>query len=345
MQNISRRSFLVGLGLCAAMPGLLAACGSPTAAASEARSSRPRQSPTAPPEDLASLSESINAFAFELYRQVRKPEANFVFSPYSINAALLMALVGARSATAQQMSQTMRLSLAAEKLHAANNSLEQGLLARGQGDDGFKLNLANTLWGQTGYQFQTPYLDTLAEYYGAGMNLLDFAKQPEQGRVAINNAIAKQTQDKIKDLLPQGSIDPLTRLVITNAIYLKAKWQTPFAKEVTQSGDFTTLAGTTVSAQMMNQKSFVPYGEGEGYQIARLPYRGDASMVVLLPAAGRFAELDTSLDAARLTQLMNATEQKEVQVTLPKFDLKPEGFSLKQALTSLGMTEAFELGK
>ena len=133
----------------------------------------------------------------------------------------------------------------------------RGQGAKGTNGKGFSLNIANALWGQKDYSIQSAFLNMLAQNYGAGMNLLDFIKSPEDSRVTINNWVSDQTNNRINDLLPQGSIDSPTRFVLTNAIYFDAAWQYPFAKESTHNGTFNLLDGSTVTVPMMNNEASI----------------------------------------------------------------------------------------
>src|SRR5262249_36336309 len=175
-----------------------------------------------------------------------------------------------------------------ERLRPAANALDLALTSRGAEQDGFRLEIANTVWGQRDFTFLPVFLDVLAVNYGAGLRLLDFKAAPEPARSTINAAIAQQTHDKIKDLLPPGSIDDMARMVLANAIYFNAKWAMPFEKEATHDGPFNPGTGAAVTVPLMTHQATYAYGSGQGYQAIALPYRGGVSMLVLLPDAGQF---------------------------------------------------------
>ena len=208
--------------------------------------------PSVAPADMATLSTGNSAFAFDLYQALRKKDGNLFYSPYSISLALAMTYAGARGETAQQMATTLHLTLPPERLHPAFDLLDLQLAQREQGakgtdGKGFRLNIVNAIWGQQGYQFLPDFLDTLAENYGAGLRVLDFQKAAEPARVTINNWVDAQTEGKIKNLIPPGAIDAMTRLVLTNAIYFNAAWAQPFDKNATADGPFTLLDGSQVT--------------------------------------------------------------------------------------------------
>ena len=340
MSTISRRTFLATLGL-TALGALLTACGGSISAAAEARSSKPRQSaPPVSPDDLRAFAAGHNRFGLAMYQQLGR--GNLFFSPYSIAQVLTMTSAGARGQTAQQMAQTLHSAFPQERLHPAANALDQALSSRGAGEDGFHLEIANSIWGQQGFAFQPEFLDTLATNYGAGLRLLDFKTAPEPSRAAINTTIAQQTHEKITDLLPAGSIDANTRLVLANAIYFNAKWAAPFAKESTRDGTFTPDQGGAVTTPMMTNQANLPYMAGQGYQAIALPYRGDVSMLVLLPDAGQLGAFEAGLDEAKLQSTLDGLANREVLLTLPKFEYHSNSISLKQQLVALGMADAFD---
>ncbi|MDD5590821.1 MAG: serpin family protein [Dehalococcoidales bacterium] len=324
----------------------LTACTQP-ASGEVIQSEKPRStSPDASQAELAALVNGNSAFAFDLYQELSGGDDNLFYSPYSISLALAMTYAGARSETAQQMSDALRFSLLQDRLHPAFNSLDIELAQRGEGSqgkdgDGFRLNIVNAIWGQNDYQFLDRFLDLLAENYGAGLRILDFAGAPEESRTIINDWISDQTEGRIEDLIPQGLINALTRLVLTNAIYFNAAWQYPFAEEATGDGTFYLLEGNEITVPMMRQTESLGYAEGDGYQAIELPYDGhELSMVILLPARDNFESFEASLDALQADAILGSLEQREINLTMPRFEFESD-FSLKKTLTALGMPVAF----
>jgi serpin B len=309
-----------------------------------------KQRATAPevePADLQKLIADNSAFALALYQAVRETEGNLFFSPYSLSLALAMTYAGARADTESQMAAALHFGLPQEKLHPAFNALDLSLprgkakTKEGQPTEGFRLHIANALWGQTDDQFLPAFLDTLAENYGAGLQLLDFRADPEAARDTLNRWVSEQTEKKIQDLFPQGSITELTRLVLANAIYFNAAWLHPFEAERTRDGDFHLLDGGKVTVPMMTETEMLGYAAAEGYQAVELPYAGgDFSMVVMLPAEGQFAQFEQSLDVGRVGAIVSGLQTANVHLTLPKFTYSTR-LSLKQTLTAMGMKDAF----
>jgi serpin B len=303
-------------------------------------------SPDVSAGDQALLVEGNSAFAFELYQALKAKEGNLFYSPYSISLALAMTYAGGRGETAQQMAQTLQFILDQDSLHPAFNWLDAELASRGEGaqgkdDEGFRLNIANAVWGQKDYTFLPDFLDVLAENYGAGLRIMDFMTQAEESRLAINEWISDQTNERIPDLIPPGAIDAFTRLVLTNAIYFNAAWENRFDKHVTANGPFYLLDGGQVTVPMMRQTESFGYTEGEGYQAVELPYDGnELSMVILLPASGNFQAFEAGLQSQQVSGIISSLQPSAVSLTMPKFEFDSE-FSLKETLTGMGMPIAF----
>jgi len=313
------------------------------------KSDEPRiTSPNVSGTQLSALVSGNSSFAFDLYQQLAKNNAgNMFFSPYSISTALAMTYAGAAGDTAKQMSTALHFTLPQAQLHPAFNQLAIDLASRGQNAKGtngksFSLNIANALWGQQDYTIQPVFLNILAQNYGAGMNLLDFSNSPEPSRVTINDWVSQQTNNRINDLLPQGSIDSLTRFVLTNAIYFDAAWQDPFAKESTHNQTFNLLNGSTVTVPMMSRDGGYSYIKGTGYQAVELPYDGDEiAMDIIMPDAGKFNTFDSSMTADKVNGIIGSLQNSFIALTMPKFSFD-SSFSLKSVLSALGMPIAFD---
>ncbi len=303
-----------------------------------------------------------SAFAFDLYQKLKEEDGNLFYSPYSISTALAMTYTGARGETAEQMAGALNFDfgLPDERLHSAFNTLGEELAGRGKGREmmvvqpegepvkenieGFRLSIVNALWGQEDYDFLDDYLDLVERYYGGGLKTLDFINEPEPSRLEINNWASEQTEGRIKNLLPPGVINPLTRLILTNAIYFKARWEHEFSERMTQDDTFYLLDGDTVTVPMMHQQTRFAYAEGDDYQAVRLPYLGgEIAMVVLLPEEGRFKAFEDSLDLGGLNDIIEDMESREVKLALPKFEFETE-YALNKTLADSGITDAFNQG-
>jgi serpin B len=305
-----------------------------------------RPTPGVSDADLTELASGNSAFAFDLYQLLRGEKGNLFYSPYSISLALAMTYAGARGDTEKEMAQALHFLLPQDRLHPAFSRLAAELASRGEGAQGtdgkgFRLNVANALWGQEGYQFLLEFLNVLETYYGAGLKTVDFAGDPEAARQTINDWVSQETENRIQDLIPPGVIDTLTRLVLANAIYFNAAWLYPFEPDVTADGPFYLLDGSQVQVPMMRQSESFAYAQGEGYQAVELPYDGQQlSMVILLPAQGQLDAFEGTLDADRVETILKGLSRQQVDLTLPKFGFESQ-FSLKDALSTLGMPDAF----
>ena len=306
-----------------------------------------RAEPSASEMDVNDLVHSNSAFALDLYRTLSAHDGNLFYSPYSISTALGMTYAGARGETERQMTDTLKFDLPQAMLHPAFNTLYLDLDSRsGGGKDfdpsAFRLNIANALWGQKGYQFLDEFTAVIAENYGAGVRPTDFVGQPEESRIRINGWVANETEDRITDLIPPGKFeDRPPALVLTNAIYFNAAWVQKF-KSMPTPTDFHRLEGDAVPVPMMNQTGSTRYASGVGYQAVEMQYRfGWMSMAILLPDQGTFEAFEESLDDDLVAQIIEDLETREVVLTMPKFEFQ-SAFDLADTLKALGMKDAFD---
>lgn len=333
---------------------LAAACGSsgtaptPTPSFNQIRSKLPRDAhPSVSDADYRTLIDDNTRFAFDLYSRLQDKQ-NLVFSPLSASVALAMVYAGAKGETATQMAAALHFELPQAALHPAFDRLELELASRSHagheaGDPGsVDLKLVNALWAQQGLSIVPSFLDTLAVDYGAGVDELDFAGNPDGAVNVINQWASDQTAGKITGLLRQGDITPRTKMVLADALYFKANWASTFDDSATAPATFHTLASGDVSVPTMHQTASFGYAEGNGYQVLDLPYDGGAlSMRIVLPAAGRFAEIRGSLSLAWMQSVDQSIGWPSVVVSLPKFKFDWGTKSLAPALEALGMTDAF----
>ncbi|MFN3202036.1 MAG: serpin family protein [Bradymonadia bacterium] len=312
------------------------------------------QNPEVVDGDLETLVKGQNAFAIDLFHQVRGEHDNLFFSPLSIHQALGMTWAGARNQTEADMANTLHFDLDQDRLHPAANLLDLELSSRGdvplcdgpdcpQGE-AFRLNIVNRLWGQAGFGFLDAFLDTLAVNYGAGLQLMDFKADPEACREEINGWVEDQTEERIKDLLPTGSITPSTRLVLTNAIYFKASWSTPFTEGATQDADFTLDTEEVVKVPTMNASQGFMSTTTREYDAVRLPYFGEEmSMLLVAPAAGLLDDFEDNLTAERLASIVGDLQYNSLDLFVPKFTFETD-LPLTKVLKAMGMEIAFSSG-
>ncbi|HJT34268.1 MAG TPA: serpin family protein [Pirellulales bacterium] len=290
-------------------------------------------------DDAREIAQASNEFAFDLYRQLRQTDGNLFFSPASVSTALAMTYAGAAAQTKAEMVHLLHLEAADERVHQGFGELARILNSNGER---YQLRMANRLWGLEAYPFRPEFLQVTREDYGAELAPLGFNK-PDKAAQKINDWIAKQTDGKIGQMISPSMIDPLTRLVLVNAIYFKAAWQDEFWKGATEEAPFHVSADEDAKVPMMRQLDHFSYAETDDAQILELPYvGGDLAMVVLSPKqTDGLAELERTATAERLDQWIAEYESRRVEVFLPKFNITWQA-PLTDPLQSLGMTSAFD---
>ncbi|MFP4027748.1 MAG: serpin family protein [Candidatus Brocadiia bacterium] len=301
------------------------------------------------PKTSGDLPEGNNAFAVALYEQLRQNKShegeNLFLSPFSVSTAFALAYAGARGETAEQMEKVLHFPCRGKELNKAFAKLIDNLNAR-QKRGNYNLSVANALWGQKGYDFRKAYLSLTQKYYNAGLKEVDFKNNTEPSRKRINKWVAQETQNKIKKLMPRGSIDRMTRLVLTNAIYFKARWAETFNESATRKEPFILLDGTKVKNPMMHQTETFGYRELDDLKILEMPYtKHELSMVVLLPKEDDgLPKLEESLTEKKLAKWLKRMGHPRVTVAMPKFKLETK-FMLGDTLKKMGMVNAFQKGK
>lgn len=328
--------------------GLVAACSNSDATPDGANSSPEKplevekaasllarnEAPVVADAAASALRDGNRSFAFDMNRTLRasEPAENAFFSPYSISIALAMTYAGARGTTATEIASALHFTLPQEALHPAFNAVDLAIARTGT------VKAANSIWGAPTLAFETSFLDTLATSYGAGVNLVDFAK-PDAAAATINRWVSDRTNALIPNLLTADALRA-ARFVLVNALYFKDDWRSPFAKEATSDAPFHARTGD-VMVPMMHAEQVVDYADGAGYKAVRLPYKSGVSFVAVLP--DDLAAFETSLDATRWQAVLGGMAPVDVDIALPKLKLDRH-VSLVAALKSLGMTSAFSSG-
>lgn len=314
-----------------------------------ARSSESRDVIPASDSRVAEQAQSINQFASRMYKQLVEENKNLFFSPYSITAALGMTDGGAAGETDKQIRNALQVTLTGEDFHAALNGLDRSLAAHSEETENLELNVVNSIWQQNSLLIKDTYLDLLARHYDAGVNLLDFRKDPDSCRIIINDWVSEQTKSRINDLLPPGSISTLTDLVLTNAIYFMADWLYSFNSEKTDNQEFQLLDGEKVLVPTMKLEGEnggeikLLYTEAENVRVLELPYKGGRiAMDFILPDSGMFSDFESNFSAEDITGLLDKLNPTVLPpIRIPKFQFTTEPMSLTNAFKSLGMTAPF----
>ena len=328
---------------------LLSACVTTKEVSTDQSNLKREDNPQVDQAQLQALVDGNTQFALDFYRLINTGEDNVIFSPISLSLALSMTLSGARGSTREEMLQALSLSSLGDELHPAFNSLLQAIeISEGskpQADETgspFDLNIANGIWGQKGADFEQDFLDGLAVNYGAGVHEVDYIQNVDAARQVINQWIANETENKIPKMIPDNVLDTSTRLVLANAIYFNGSWAFPFNEGGTRKAPFTLLDGTAIDVDMMRlSNALLPYSQQDGFQVLALPYLSrDFSMLVILPDAGQFKDIEAGLSVEQLQSAVNAMETTQLALSMPKFDFETSVNAIPP-LQSLGMLSAF----
>ncbi len=301
---------------------------------------------------VAQVVDALHRSGGALFGRLAGGHGNLTLSPYSIAIALAMTANGAAGETRRQLEQAIG-GLDIERANGGLNALGgdlHSLTGVRTGADGKEtevvLNAANALFGQRGVAWERPFLATLAEHYGAGVNTVDYARAAEAARGAVNSWTSKRTRERIPEILPPGSVNELTRLVLVNALHLKAQWDAPFEKGLTDEVDFHLPDSTTVAVPMMHSHKplALDAASGPGWQAVQLPYAGrELAMTIVLPDAGQYGDVEADVVAGRLGDYLEVPERDAplmVDVTLPRWTFRTGG-SLKTALEELDVELPF----
>lgn len=330
----------------ATTPGAPSAEPPPAAPAAELAVHVERAVPADAP--LKATTDGLVAFGYALHDRIAKPSENTVISPLSIGLAFGMARAGAKGETAAQIDEVLHFP---PRIHDALNALEQGIVSgeappplpepdatrdATEGPQPPVVTIANGLFAQEGVTVKRPFLEILARHYGAGVRVVDF--EAGTAKAAIDAWVRERTADRIEKLFDE--IPPDTRVVLANAIYLKADWEVPFVEEPVRAGPFTLTDGTVVDATMMRRLDTMRYAEGDGWQAVEIPYAGDElAMLLLVPEGGRPPA--GLLAPSVLADVDAAMHEGVVDLELPRWDFATD-LDLKSLMMDLGMELPFD---
>ena len=309
----------------------------------------PENGTNASPGDV--MIDANNRFAFDLYANLsQSPDntgKNLFFSPYSISTAFALASEGAKTQTAGEIRTVFHLP---EKDLIRREGTAEVYERLNHGGAGYTLHTANALWAEKTYPFLPAYTGMAKKYYAADTVNLDFRHDLEGSRAAINAWTENQTEGKIRNLLPAGSIKTVTELVLTNAVYFEGSWMKEFSKNETAISRFHRSTGNDVEVPLMfrgEKETVLGYGETDDLQVLQMPYsRGDkkpVSMLVLLPKSGDLAAAESALNPEGLARIRASLGYRHVDVYFPKFTLDTS-YELPGTLRAMGMPAAFSRG-
>ncbi|XP_060949725.1 leukocyte elastase inhibitor-like [Limanda limanda] len=299
----------------------------------------------------AALSKANASFCLDLFKKLSDNDkaANVFYSPFSISSALAMVMLGARGNTHTQMSESLKTEHCQEKIHADFRKL---LNALNKAHAPYSLSVANRLYGEQSYQFVEDFLGETRKHYNAELESVDFKTSHEAARLNINKWMEKQTQGKIQDVLAQGVVDNMTRLVLVNAIYFKGTWNKKFSEDDTKDAQFRINKNETKPVKMMSQETKFPYSfiSEVNCQVLEIPYKGKVlSMLIFLPkdiddGSTGLEKLEKELTYENFVKWTRRDKMNKIKLDLglPRFKME-ESYDMKDVLISMGMVDAFDL--
>lgn len=285
-------------------------------------------------------STAVNGFAFDMYRSLAiGKNINFVFSPLSIEPTFGMVALGAKGATSRQLNRVFRFQNDSE-FHAELGKLLQNMTL--QSDHSVDITITNRMWVDESYRIKRRFTRKLRRSYHAKPARLNFIGRSNDSRLTINRAIEQDTHGKIKNLLPEGSLDEMTRLVLTNAVFFKGKWEIPFKPNDTKTDEFYITPEKPIKHPFMFSKNRFGYLNDSDFSALELDYSGKKySLLIILPHEGRaLTKIEKQLDIELYNRIITNLKPQKVAVYLPKFKVET-GLSLKQILSEMGMPVAF----
>jgi len=291
-------------------------------------------------QNIRSISDGNTKFSVDLYKQIKSEAINQFYSPISVCSALAMTYAGASGETLKQMSKTLYFSTNQDELHKSYEILFKNLTD--ENTEGVKLKIANSLWLQENMKINTEYLSITNKYYDAGVIPVNFITEPEKSRITINNWVEKNTNNKILNLLPDGSIHSQTRMVLVNAIYFKGQWDKPFDKNLNTTDIFFVYKTCKTNATFMNNHINSSYYEDNQLSIAEIPYADqNQSLVIILPKENYgLEEIEKIFEKGLIETYFGKMEQKRITLSIPKFKTEST-YDLKDYLSKMGMPIAF----
>ncbi|XBI43834.1 hypothetical protein VPH35_108555 [Triticum aestivum] len=301
-------------------------------------------------EEKAVVSDAAgNASGLSLAREAGVRAAagtgrNFVVSPLSIHAALAMVAAGARGETRRDLLGLLG-SASLDELHRAPAIK---LVARLNGLK--QTSFACGVWVDRRRALRPEFTATGASRYASTAESVDFVSGAELARRRVNSFVADATKQRIQHILPPGSVDSSTTVVLANALYFKGAWPEPFALFTTP---FHTPGGATVRVPSMTSGRSQYIALYPGFRALKLPYRNDGDratsfyMLILLPDSGTLSLTDLYDKVVSSPEFISKhTPEEEVHVRrfmVPKFKFTSK-FEASSDMRKFGVTRAFAGG-
>lgn len=299
---------------------------------------------------------AINSLGLDLLR-LAEP-GNALLSPYSIQSALAMTYAGAKGSTRDEMQRILyypanddllhgsfaELNRALDEINITTTKLVETTHHKGAPRSPVVLKMANGLFGEASFSFEQSFLSLTRTHYGATLQPMDFINAAGPSMDTINSWVEKTTEGRIQKILTPGSINADTRLILVNAVYLKAPWQIGFKTNLTKIEKFNLPGGKTIKVPTMNRQENLGFAQREGFRVVSIPYLGGGiRFVIFLPdkkdALPALEKLFTPEFLSGTTNLPN----RQVMLHLPKFRIESPALQLAKNLNSLGVRSALNL--
>ncbi len=291
--------------------------------------------------EIKTAEQGNSMFALELYNQLQTDKENVFFSPFSISSSLAMTYAGSAGETEAEMKEVMSYKNNTESFHGEFKSILNNF--KKKGEDNVKISVAQSVWTQKGYNFETPFLATVRANYLSPVKKADFVetKNREAALKQINDWVAKQTSNKINNLLPKEALTDATKLVLISAIHFSGSWEKPFKKTSTKKLDFKLSSKKVEKMSFMVGVSNANYFENDLVQVVEIPYKGDATMIIFLPKEeDGFSDLQEQFTYENYTTWTSNYTKSRTSLTIPKFKIEND-FDLEKPLKKMGMKTAF----
>lgn len=293
-----------------------------------------------------SVVDSTNQLALKLMNHIGKEGENLCISPYSIQSALSMTSLGAVGQTQTEMARVLSHPVDKEaSIHQSVGEYEKDLAKRfaKESSEKAKLEIANRIFVDKEVGLKEDFINQTKKYYHSTAEKVDFKGDKEGARLKINQWVSDKTENKIKNLLSRGTVDSETSLVLVNAIYFKAKWESTFKKSSTHKATFSNTDGSNSKVDFMHKNEHFGYSENEDYQVVTIPYKKEqeTQLTVVLPREGKKLKDVTSVLTFKQLTDFKTLAKKDLILSLPKFEQQGGSIDLAPTLKDLGMKVAF----
>lgn len=298
-----------------------------------------------------SLARTLSDAGFAIFK-AGGDDANLAVSPVSIGVAFGMLKAGATGPVDAALDEVFHYPASGQELLKQFNALD--LATSSEAGDGAKnakgdtvdlpiVTIANRAFIDKGFDVRADYLESIHSYFGADAVAAPLSTDAVASRALIDGWVKEQTRGLVPKIMPEDQPTPDSRLVLVNATYLKAQWNTPFDASLTNDGEFHLADGSTTTAKFMWGTLETPYVNGDDFVSATLPYVGDLEMVVVVPKDGAFDDVQSRLSQSFLDDLDAAKATGLVAVQLPKFDVQSK-VNLRDTIENgLGVTGLFDV--